>query len=98
MCKKGDYELINLPRKPKPAEVDKCLAPLIKILNECGIETWYCCCEHGSKSKIPYIMMSAKHVNSVILLTEKGKPGHITFRFPVGWTFPRKITGRWRDK
>ena len=88
MCKKGDYRFVNLSRKPKPVKVDKCLTPLIKTLNEYGIETWYCCCEHESKNRNPYIMISAEHVSSVTLVNQIGKSGHIIFRFPIGWTFP----------
>ena len=31
----------------KMVKIDKCLAPLIKALNECGFKTIQSCCGHG---------------------------------------------------
>lgn len=54
MCKgvnKGEYEVVDIIEK-KPSGrtdvvVDKCMANLIKALNELGFETQGCCCGHG---------------------------------------------------
>ena len=54
MCKgvnNGEYEVVDIIEK-KPSGrtdvvVDKCMANLIKALNELGFETQGCCCGHG---------------------------------------------------
>ena len=43
-------------------KIDKCLAPLIIILNAYGIKTTSCCCGHG-KTKKSYIGISAKNIH-----------------------------------
>jgi len=45
MCKYGTDETITIDSKP--VKVDKCIAPLIQMLNDYGIETVACCCGHG---------------------------------------------------
>lgn len=43
-------------------KIDKCLAPLIIILNAYGIKTTSCCCGHG-KTKKSYVGISAKNIH-----------------------------------
>ena len=43
-------------------KVDKCLAPLIKLLNAYGIKTTGCCCGHG-KTKKSYVGVVAKNIH-----------------------------------
>jgi len=38
-------EIININGRSR--NIDKCIAPIIKTLNEAGIETIACCCGHG---------------------------------------------------
>ena len=48
-CKKcGKYPVIMKINKEK-CEIDYCIAPIIKVLNDIGIETTFCCCGHGRK-------------------------------------------------
>ncbi len=55
MCKNGNtivLQLDNLKSKRRPEgkiSVDKCIAPLIKSLNENGYDTAACCCGHGHR-------------------------------------------------
>ena len=52
MCKWGIDEMVTLCR-PKlvsgrlTVPVDKCIAPLIQLLNDHGVRTIGCCCGHG---------------------------------------------------
>lgn len=58
MCKWGTNELlkIKIPANYshndksyiKTISIDKCMAPLIKALQDADIETTGCCCGHGS--------------------------------------------------
>lgn len=43
-------------------KIDRCLAPLIKMLNEDGIKTTSCCCGHG-KTKKSYIGIQGKNIH-----------------------------------
>ena len=59
MCEIGEYELLVLP-----VEIDKCLVPLIEMLNKYGIRTLYCCCGHGQKSmNSPYVSVAPDNVD-----------------------------------
>ena len=42
-------------------EIDKCLAPLVYMLNEFGIKTCACCCGHG-KTKKSWIMIDPRNI------------------------------------
>ena len=58
MCEQGLYELVDVIVPPKSyggskiekAEIDQCIAPLVRALNNYGIPTVSSCCGHG---KIP---------------------------------------------
>jgi len=45
MCKWGTVEILEYNNKR--FEVDKCIVPLVKALNEAGIKTIASCCGHG---------------------------------------------------
>ena len=45
MCKWGTVELLEYNKKA--FEVDKCIAPLVRALNDAGIKTIARCCGHG---------------------------------------------------
>jgi hypothetical protein len=51
MCKRGDTIEMRLPVVGEirygVAEIDKCIAPIIKALNDGGVITRGCCCGHG---------------------------------------------------
>ena len=62
MCKFGDDVLL---RVPIPADlsytgefrwaekgIDRCIAPIVKALNDAGIYTANCCCGHGKEDGI----------------------------------------------
>jgi len=42
--------------------IDKCLAPLVKMLNGFGIKTCSCCCGHG-KTKKSWIMIDPRNIH-----------------------------------
>lgn len=45
MCSWGDTELVQIGDRQVP--VDRCLAPLVRVLNAGGISTAMSCCGHG---------------------------------------------------
>lgn len=47
MCKWGTYEKMEIDGRIK--HIDKCIAPLIKIMREYGIDTVNSCCGHGKQ-------------------------------------------------
>jgi hypothetical protein len=57
MCKHGDEVLLSVPipaslshtgeLRWETKSVDRCIAPLVKALNDAGIYTANCCCGHG---------------------------------------------------
>ena len=59
--------------------VDRCLAPLIEMLNIYGIKTLACCCGHGKTAKSG-IRISAQNIE--ILPLEEELTLHITFPYP----------------
>lgn len=67
MCGWGTDTLVNLC-KPTPVQgrttikVDSCLAPLVQMLNDYGIETIASCCGHG-KVRESSIIIDAKHIS-----------------------------------
>ena len=66
MCKWGTDQFVRLCKakeisKKTKIKVDKCLAPLVQILNDYGIETITCCCGHD-KTKFSYIRIHPKNL------------------------------------
>jgi formylmethanofuran dehydrogenase subunit B len=49
-------------------EVDKCIAPLIRELNKCGVKTMYCCCGHGNVEG--FVRISGSNIRFVHLRDE----------------------------
>lgn len=45
MCKWGNIE--HLEYEGKKFQVDSCIAPIVRALNDAGIETVASCCGHG---------------------------------------------------
>lgn len=45
MCERGNT--VELVIKGKAVNVDSCIAPIVKALNDAGITTEGCCCGHG---------------------------------------------------
>jgi len=45
MCEWGDTVLIHIEGVNR--DVDRCIAPLVRVLNESGIKTEASCCGHG---------------------------------------------------
>jgi len=92
MCKFGDFETITIAPKehfsPKDipkiegaashrVNVDRCLAPLIEMLNLYGIKTIACCCGHG-RSPNSSIRISAHNLDIIAL----GEDLTIHLKFP----------------
>lgn len=61
----------------KGIKVDACLAPLVQMLNDYGIETIACCCGHGKTAK-SHIRISSQN----ILLTQLGEDFSVHLKFP----------------
>ena len=59
MCKIGEYELVNVKIPAdlshtgknfwKYCQIDKCIAPIVKALQEGGIDMRGSCCGHGER-------------------------------------------------
>ena len=94
MCKHGDFEEIIIPPQKHyfptgipeitgahshRVSVDRCLAPLVEMLNIYGIKTLACCCGHG-KSARSGIRISAQNIE--ILPLEEELTLHLTFPYP----------------
>ena len=82
MCKWGMDKEVRLIKPKlfsnrKEIKVDACLAPLVQMLNDYGIETIACCCGHGKTAK-SYIRISSKN----ILLTQLGDGFSAHLQFP----------------
>ncbi len=82
MCKWGtDKEVMLMKIKPisgrREIKVDACVAPLVQMLNDFGIETTACCCGHGKTAK-SHIRISSKN----ILLTKLGDDFSVHLQFP----------------
>jgi len=81
MCKWGADIEIRV-RRPGPSgrtviKVDSCIASLIQILNDYGIETLASCCGHGKVSHA-HIRLASENV----LLTRFGDSYSVHLRFP----------------
>lgn len=46
MCQRGEIVKMKLP-VGGVVDIDKCLAPVVKVLNDGGVVTVGCCCGHG---------------------------------------------------
>ena len=59
MCKEGEYKLVNVKipadlshtgkSRWKKARIDKCIAPIVKALQEGGIDMRGSCCGHNKR-------------------------------------------------
>lgn len=47
MCKWGTDELVRIGGKP--VFIDKCIAPIVMVLNKGGLKTIAACCGHGKR-------------------------------------------------
>lgn len=82
MCKWGTNKDVTLIKaKPfsgrKRIKVDACIAPLIQMLNDYGIETIACCCGHGKTAK-----SSIRISSNNILLTQLGEDFSVHLQLP----------------
>jgi len=82
MCKWGVNKDITLIKAKlfsgrKRIKVDACIAPLVQMLNDYGIETIACCCGHGKVAKSG-IRISSKN----ILLSQLGDDLSVGLQFP----------------
>ena len=82
MCKWGTDKNVLLMKQKLfsgriEIKVDACIAPLIQMLNDYGIETIACCCGHGKTAK-SHIRISSKN----ILLTKLGDDFSVHLQFP----------------
>ena len=81
MCKWGTDKKVKVIRGNKKVKIDKCLAPLVKMLNKYGIETIACCCGHG-KSQTSGIRINPKHIE--LAQMEDVLTVHLEFPYPGG--------------
>lgn len=55
------------------AKVDACIAPLVQMLNDYGIETLGCCCGHGKEDGERSIMIHFRHLTFDAIKFADGK-------------------------
>jgi len=90
MCKYGDFEeIIIASQKHKGipitgahahrVNVDRCIAPLVEMLNIYGIQTIACCCGHG-KTAHSRIKISAHNLELIPL--GEDLTVHLKFPYP----------------
>jgi len=48
MCKWGTMVVMEINGKPR--DIDSCIAPIVRALNDAGIPTIACCCGHGKSN------------------------------------------------
>ncbi len=82
MCKLGANKDVLLMKQKLfsgriEIKIDDCIAPLVQMLNDYGIETVACCCGHGKTAK-SHIRISSKN----ILLTKLGDDFSVHLQFP----------------
>lgn len=65
MCRWGEYVKVQLhepdPKAKQIAIVDRCLAPLVQMLNLCGIKTVASCCGHDG-TFYSHVQIDSKNV------------------------------------
>ena len=87
MCKLGSDTEVTLYKSRengmKTVKVDSCIAPLIQMLNDYGIQTIACCCGHG-KTSHSYIRIHSKNITLQKFNDE----------FSVGLQFPYRGEGK----
>ena len=49
MCEQGDTVLVRLAGGAAEVAVDRCIAPLVRALNQGGMKTSASCCGHGNR-------------------------------------------------
>ena len=49
MCEQGNTVLVRLANSSVEVAVDRCIAPLVRVLNEGGMKTGASCCGHGNR-------------------------------------------------
>ena len=81
MCKWGTDRNVNLC-VPTPIKVDACIAPLVQMLNDYGVQTIASCCGHG-KTEESRILLSAKSLK-LLPLDDGSFRAHLVFPFKEG--------------
>ena len=86
MCKHGDTVVVPIwssnQRKMIGRDIDRCLVPLVKVLNAGGLETAASCCGHGY---VPPSVILADDTWLVILTQEEAEKLYASY--------PTTITG-----
>ena len=82
MCKYGTNKDVFLMKQKlfsgrREIAVDACIAPLVQVLNDHGIETIACCCGHGKTVK-----SSIRISSNNVLLTKLGDDFSVHLQFP----------------
>ena len=81
MCKYGTDKYIIVIHQNRVVPLDACIAPLVYLLNEFGIETIACCCHHG-QARISSIIISSKNIR--ICRVDDGFSVHLEFPYKEG--------------
>jgi len=99
MCKWGTDVEVKLcrPRKHSgltTAKVDACIAPLVQMLNDYGIQTEGCCCGHGKKGTETSIMIHFRHL---IFDSVQFSDGEETARVKIQFPYPKEDHDETKD-
>ena len=74
MCEHGKHHHVSLIKEKlfsgrREIPVDACIAQLVQVLNDYGIETIACCCGHGKTAKSS-IRISSKNIRLASLVDD----------------------------
>jgi len=70
MCERGDTVKCNV--LGRGVMIDRCIAPIINALNECGLVTAESCCGHGETEG--HILFYQDGKPRLMVLYERGEP------------------------
>jgi hypothetical protein len=91
MCQWGNTRVLTI--KGKSVDVDACIADLVQVLNNAGIETVASCCGHGNRPGD----IALKDGWEIILARDYAEARRIDTLYPDihgGQQSPRPATGR----
>lgn len=75
MCMRGDT--VPLVIKGRRVEIDRCIAPIVKALNDAGIETAESCCGHGEVEGHILAYQDGKH--RLFVVYELGEKSRLAY-------------------
>lgn len=76
MCAHGEVEVVKIGDREVP--VDRCLAPIVRALNDGGVQTAMCCCGHGEHDG--FILLGRDEQYQLLVVVPSGRESLERFR------------------